>query len=89
MSHEEANSIGERLTGIEACLEKLTTAIQGDPSMEIDGLVQHIRLMKHGIAVLERDVKSLKDDRRTVKGWLAGVAAAGGVGGWVGHWFAK
>lgn len=89
MSNDEANGINIRLSGIEQNLEKLTTAIQGDIALGIDGIVQHIGKMNQELTGLKSDVKSLKDDRKTVKGWIAGLAAAGGFGGAIGHFFSK
>jgi len=89
MSQEDVNSINIRLSGIEQCLSKLTVAIQGDESLKIDGMKQHIDLMNSEIRDLKTDVRSLKDDRKTFKAWVAGLAAAGGFGGAIGHLFSK
>jgi hypothetical protein len=89
MGQEDVNGINIRLSGIEQCLSKLTVAIQGDESLKIDGMKQHIDLMNLEIKELKFDVRSLKDDRKTFKGWVAGLAAAGGLGGAIGHFFSK
>lgn len=89
MGQEDVNGINIRLSGIEQCLSKLTVAIQGDESLKIDGMKQHIDLMNSEIKDLKIDVRSLKDDRKTFKGWIAGLSAAGGLGGFIGHWFSK
>lgn len=89
MGQEDVNGINIRLSGIEQCLSKLTVAIQGDESLKIDGMKQHIDSMNLEIKELKFDVRSLKDDRKTFKGWVAGLAAAGGLGGAIGHFFSK
>lgn len=89
MGQDEINGINVRLLGIEQNLDKLTIAIQGDKSLAIDGVVQHMSRINMELLELKSDVKSLKDDRKTIKGWIAGLAAAGGFGGAIGHWFSK
>lgn len=89
MSHDEANSINIRLAGIEKNLDALTLAIQGDSKLGIEGVLQHLGHLGNEIKSLKTDVSELKNDKRTLKGWVAGLAAAGGFGGWIGHWFSK
>lgn len=89
MSQEEVNAINIRLSGIERNLDSLMTAIQGNPNLGIQGMLQHLNLITTDMNSLKDDVKSLKDDRRTVKGWIGGLSAAGGLGGVIGHWFSK
>lgn len=89
MSQDEANAINIRLSGIERNLDALMVAIQGNPKLGIDGMLQHVHEITTDLDCLKADVKSLKDDRRTVKGWIAGLSAAGGLGGVIGHWFSK
>lgn len=89
MSQEEVNAINIRLLGIERNLDTLMTAIQGNPKLGIEGMLQHLDVITNDLNSLKVDVRSLKDDRRTVKGWIAGLSAAGGLGGMIGHWFSK
>ena len=89
MSNDDENHITIKLLGIERNLHHLTIAIKGDPDLQTDGIVQHIVNLRREFVTLRGDVKGLKDDRRTVKGWIAGLSAAGGLGGFLGHLFSK
>lgn len=78
-----------RLSGMESKVEKMNLAIQGNEALGIDGIVQNMREIQNGLLEIAKDVRDLKDDKKTIKGWIAGLAAAGGIGGFIGNWFSK
>jgi hypothetical protein len=88
-SQEELNALSARITGVEKKLEQLAIAIQGNEILGIEGIVQHMAEMQAGLKGIANDVKDLKDDKHTLKGWIAGLGAAGGIGGIIGNWFSK
>ncbi len=89
MGDDEVNRFSIRLAGVERKMDQLVIAIQGDDALGIDGLSQHNKAIRQEMVNLKIDVKSLKDDRKTLKGWVAGLSSAGGIGGFLGYWFSK
>jgi hypothetical protein len=86
---EDIGRFDVRLSGVESKIEKLTLAIQGNEILGIYGIVQHMNEMQKALREIAHDVRDLKDDKKTIKGWIAGLAAAGGIGGFIGNWLSK
>lgn len=78
-----------RFSGMETKIEKLDLAIQGNDALGIDGIVQHMNEIQAGLLEMAKDVRKLNDDKKTIKGWIAGLGAAGGIGGFIGNWLSK
>lgn len=89
MSDASVQQLFDEIKAMRADMGAMMTAIQGNPTLGVDGLVQHMRYQRERLAELERDVKSLKNDRGRVKAWIAGLTSAGGIGGAIGAWFSK
>jgi chaperonin cofactor prefoldin len=86
MSQEEVNRLIIQTQGIEKTLQDVLTALQGN-GLGAEGVLQHMQRFSERLEALETDVKSLKSDRTSVKGWIAGLSAAGGLGGILGSIF--
>jgi len=86
MSQDEVNKLIIQIQGIEKTLQDVLAALQGN-GLGAEGMLQHVQRLDERLDVLESDLKSLKTDRTSIKGWIAGLSAAGGLGGILGSFF--
>jgi len=86
MSQDEVNKLIIQIQGIEKTLQDVLAALQGN-GLGAEGMLQQVQRLDERLDVLESDLKSLKTDRTSIKGWIAGLSAAGGLGGILGSFF--
>lgn len=87
MTEDEKQKLIIDVQGLRQDLQEVLLAIKGNDRLGVAGVLQHMKKMDHRLDALETDVRILKDKGTSIKGWIAGVSAAGGLGGILGSMF--